>query len=80
VAQPDTARLTGAAATPGSVYLLAGYLERLGVDVIFACGHTNIAFLDAIGKNRILRDHAARRSPRMPPTATRERRGSRASC
>src|SRR5215831_5399602 len=35
-------------------YLLAEYLERLGVEVIFGlCGHTNIAFLDAIGKSRI---------------------------
>src|SRR5881275_2034396 len=37
-----------------SSYLLAEYLERIGVDVIFGlCGHTNIAFLDAIGKSRI---------------------------
>src|SRR5437867_11330521 len=35
-------------------YLLAEYLDRLGVDVIFGlCGHTNIAFLDAVGKSRI---------------------------
>lgn len=35
-------------------YLLAEYLERMGVDVIFGlCGHTNIAFLDALGKSRI---------------------------
>jgi acetolactate synthase I/II/III large subunit len=35
-------------------YLLAEYLERIGVDVIFGlCGHTNIAFLDAIGKSRV---------------------------
>lgn len=35
-------------------YLLAEYLERLDVDVIFGlCGHTNIALLDAIGKSRI---------------------------
>jgi len=35
-------------------YLLAEYLERIGVDVIFGlCGHTNIAFLDALGKSRI---------------------------
>src|SRR5438270_2712827 len=35
-------------------YLLAEYLERLGVEVIFGlCGHTVIAFLDAIGKSRI---------------------------
>ena len=37
-----------------SSYLLAEYLERLGVEVIFGlCGHTNIAFLDAIGRSRI---------------------------
>jgi acetolactate synthase-1/2/3 large subunit len=35
-------------------YLLAEYLERVGVGVIFGlCGHTNIAFLDALGKSRI---------------------------
>src|SRR5512132_2398716 len=33
---------------------LTEYLERLGVDVIFGlCGHTVIAFLDALGKSRI---------------------------
>src|SRR4029077_4294859 len=54
-AQPDVARAAGAAAsTRIASYLLAEYLERLGVDVIFGlCGHTNIAFLDAIGKSRI---------------------------
>jgi acetolactate synthase I/II/III large subunit len=35
-------------------YLLTEYLERLGVEVIFGlCGHTVIAFLDALGKSRI---------------------------
>src|SRR4026208_1282270 len=35
-------------------YLLTEYLERLGVDVIFGlCGHTIIAFTDALGKSRI---------------------------
>ncbi len=35
-------------------YLLADYLERIGVDVIFGlCGHTVIAFLDALGHSRI---------------------------
>ena len=35
-------------------YLLTDYLERLGVEVVFGlCGHTVIAFLDAIGKSRI---------------------------
>ena len=47
--------LTGrAAGTRISSYLLAEYLERLGVEVIFGlCGHTNIALLDAIGKSSI---------------------------
>src|SRR5438093_9954461 len=37
-----------------SSYLLAEYLERLGVEVIFGlCGHTIIAFLDALGRSRI---------------------------
>jgi len=37
-----------------AAYLLTEYLERLGVEVIFGlCGHTNIAFLDALGKSRI---------------------------
>jgi acetolactate synthase-1/2/3 large subunit len=37
-----------------AAYLLAEYLERVGVEVIFGlCGHTNIAFLDALGKSRI---------------------------
>src|SRR4249920_58984 len=35
-------------------YLLTDYLEQLGVEVIFGlCGHTVIAFLDALGKSRI---------------------------
>src|SRR3974390_2414264 len=35
-------------------YLLADYLEQIGVEVIFGlCGHTVIAFLDALGKSRI---------------------------
>src|SRR5947208_7063446 len=37
-----------------AAYLLTDYLERLGVEVIFGlCGHTVIAFLDAVGKSRI---------------------------
>ena len=53
VAQPH--RLAGTfAGTRISSYLLAEYLERLGVEVIFGlCGHTNIALLDALGKSRI---------------------------
>src|SRR5262249_5924743 len=55
VVQPDIARAAGAAMpTRIASYLLAEYLERLGVDVIFGlCGHTNIALLDALGKSRI---------------------------
>jgi acetolactate synthase-1/2/3 large subunit len=53
VAQPDTPFMAPAA-TRISSYLLTEYLERLGVEVIFGlCGHTNIAFLDALGKSRI---------------------------
>src|SRR3954470_9838927 len=49
-----TAPRAAASETRIASYLLTEYLERLGVDVIFGlCGHTNIAFLDAIGKSRI---------------------------
>jgi acetolactate synthase I/II/III large subunit len=53
VAQPEA--LTGRrAGSRISSYLLAEYLERLGVEVIFGlCGHTNIALLDALSKSRI---------------------------
>jgi acetolactate synthase I/II/III large subunit len=35
-------------------YQMAEYLERLGVEVVFGlCGHTIIAFLDALGKSKI---------------------------
>ena len=54
LAQPATPFMAPAATTRISSYLLAEYLERLGVEVIFGlCGHTNIAFLDAVGKSRI---------------------------
>src|SRR5262245_29138193 len=54
VAQPDTGRAAGSATdTRIASYLLADYLERLGVDVIFGLWHTNIAFLDALAKSRI---------------------------
>ena len=44
----------GAAETRIASYLLTEYLEQLGVEVIFGlCGHTVIAFLDALGKSRI---------------------------
>jgi len=47
-------RAEKAAATRIASYLLAEYLERLGVEVIFGlCGHTIIALLDALGKSRI---------------------------
>jgi acetolactate synthase-1/2/3 large subunit len=37
-----------------AAYLLADYLELLGVEVIFGlCGHTVIAMLDALGKSKI---------------------------
>lgn len=37
-----------------AAYLLAEYLERLGVEVIFGLtGHTVIGFLDALGRSRI---------------------------
>ena len=50
-AQPEVGRATG---TRISSYLLVEYLERIGVDVVFGlCGHTNIAFLDALSKSRI---------------------------
>src|SRR5215217_5192049 len=50
-ARPEVRRAAG---TRISSYLLAEYLERIGVEVIFGlCGHTNIAFLDALGKSSI---------------------------
>jgi acetolactate synthase I/II/III large subunit len=43
-----------AAETRIASYLLTDYLEQLGVEVIFGlCGHTVIAFLDALSKSRI---------------------------
>ncbi len=52
--QTDVAAPGTKSATRIAAYLLAEYLERIGVDVIFGlCGHTIIAFLDAIGKSRI---------------------------
>lgn len=47
-------RVAPGAHTRIASYLLTEYLERLGVEVIFGlCGHTVIAFLDALGKSRI---------------------------
>ncbi len=45
---------TKAGQTRIASYLLAEYLEQLGVEVIFGlCGHTVIAFLDALSKSKI---------------------------
>ena len=57
VTQVEHAPAAKAAVKPGhriAAYLLTEYLERIGVEVIFGlCGHTNIAFLDALSKSRI---------------------------
>jgi acetolactate synthase-1/2/3 large subunit len=54
VAQPVADRAASAQQTRIASYLLTEYLERLGVEVIFGlCGHTNIAFLEALGRSRI---------------------------
>jgi acetolactate synthase I/II/III large subunit len=51
MAPAEVQRATG---TRISSYLMVEYLERLGVEVVFGlCGHTNIAFLDALSKSRI---------------------------
>ena len=52
--QQTVERTTKTTETRIASYLLTEYLERLGVEVIFGlCGHTIIAFLDALGKSRI---------------------------
>ena len=49
-----TERSASSTGTRIASYLMAEYLERLGVEVVFGlCGHTIIAFLDALGKSRI---------------------------
>jgi acetolactate synthase-1/2/3 large subunit len=54
VAPHTVERTDKATETRIASYLLTEYLERLGVEVIFGlCGHTIIAFLDALGKSRI---------------------------
>src|SRR5215510_3114667 len=54
VAPRTVERTEKAAETRIASYLLTEYLERLDVEVIFGlCGHTVIAFLDAVGKSRI---------------------------
>ncbi len=51
---PTTERAASSTGTRIASYLMAEYLERLGVEVVFGlCGHTIIAFLDALGKSRI---------------------------
>jgi acetolactate synthase-1/2/3 large subunit len=46
--------MTTTTSTRIASYLLADYLERLDVEVIFGlCGHTNIALLEALEKSRI---------------------------
>ena len=54
VAPTTVERSAKSAGTRIASYQLTEYLERLGVEVIFGlCGHTIIAFLDALGKSRI---------------------------
>src|SRR5580765_3133188 len=54
VAPRTVERTEKATQTRIASYLLTEYLERIGVEVIFGlCGHTIIAFLDALGKSRI---------------------------
>src|SRR5579864_1061103 len=51
-----TSPADGPAETRIASYLLTEYLERIGVEVVFGlCGHTIIAFLDALGKSRTIR-------------------------
>src|SRR5687768_7788660 len=52
--QTAVKRAASGADTRIASYLLTSYLERLGVEVIFGlCGHTVIAFLDALSKSKI---------------------------
>ena len=57
VSEGAPAGFNGRPPQPGmriAAYQLADYLEQIGVEVIFGlCGHTVIAFLDALGKSRI---------------------------
>src|SRR5262245_5800376 len=47
-------RLPTTSDTRVAAYLLADYLERLGVEVVFGlCGHTVIAMLAALGRSRV---------------------------
>jgi thiamine pyrophosphate-dependent acetolactate synthase large subunit-like protein len=82
VAPRTVERTEKAAETRIASYLLTEYLERLGVDVIFGlCGHTVIAFLDALGKSRIR--FVSTRHEQVAahaPMATRAPRARRACC
>lgn len=50
----ENAATSSAAETRIASYLLVEYLEKLGVELIFGlCGHTVIAFLDALSKSSI---------------------------
>lgn len=52
--QAAVKRASAGTETRIAAYLLTDYLERLGVEVIFGlCGHTVIAFLDALEKSKI---------------------------
>jgi acetolactate synthase-1/2/3 large subunit len=54
ISQPVESQAPTRTGTRIASYLLTEYLERLGVEVVFGlCGHTVIAFLDALGKSRI---------------------------
>src|SRR4051812_21722908 len=51
---PTTERPAKSAGMRIASYQMTEYLERLGVEVVFGlCGHTIIAFLDALGKSSI---------------------------
>jgi acetolactate synthase I/II/III large subunit len=54
IGQPVDDRAAAATGTRIAAYQLTDYLEQLGVEVVFGlCGHTVIAFLDALGKSRV---------------------------
>src|SRR4249919_132444 len=54
VTSPVAVRIDRPAQARIASYQLTEYLERLGVEVVFGlCGHTVIAFLDALGRSRI---------------------------
>src|SRR5689334_7948310 len=54
IATQTAVKRASGAETRIAAYLLTEYLERLGVEVVFGlCGHTVIAFLDALSKSKI---------------------------